>query len=263
MLLRVLLIFTFVLNPVAAISQNAPTIVGTKDSQAVSSALFSLTAMGSGNLIASQTVQAIGTLTLHGTSDVVFPVVLKSRGTQQLRTELTTNKGMRVFIANGGHGIIRQPDGSIRQLSDDNMIVQRVNHIPALSLIAECSQQNVQLDYLGSSQVDGINADILVVSLYSGSTVEEAQSLQKRTRIFYYVDHKAGLIVRMDRVNYAENNPNESQNEETHYSDYRLINGVMVPFQQTTLADGKAYLDLTLTSVTFGLPVSDADFNLE
>ena len=37
----------------------------------------------------------------------------------------------------------------------------------------------------------------------------------------------------------------------------------MIPFQQRTLADGESFLDLDLTSVTFGLLGSDSDFNLE
>jgi len=233
-----------------------------KNTQALAVAQHALIVMGARNLVPNQSAQAIGTLTLHGESDIVFPVVLKSAGTQRLRTEITTNTGLRLFVVNGGRGIIRQPDGSVRQLADENMIVQRINHIPALSLLGECLQKNVALDYIGTSTLDDAIVEIVAVSLYSGATVKDAQSLQSRTRILYYVDAKTGLVIRIDRANYAENNPNEVQNEETYLSDYRLVNGIMIPFQQRTLADGKPYLDLVLTSVTFGVAVNDSDFSL-
>src|SRR5438309_1373522 len=138
-----------------AFAQSSPVGTTPKALAASSVAQRSLAAMGSNSLVPNQSVQATGTLTLHGSSDVVFPVVLKSLGTQLLRMELTTSKGLRLFVANAGHGIIRQPDGSVRQLLDDNMLVQRVNHIPALSLLSEYAQNQVALEYVGNSLVDG------------------------------------------------------------------------------------------------------------
>lgn len=208
--------------------------------------------MGSGNLAANQSVQAVGTLTWHGSTDIVFPVVLKSLGTQLLRTELTTNKGVRVTIVNAGHGIIRQPDGSVRQLSLDNTLVQRVNHIPSLSLLSEFSQGAVALEYVGNSVVDGAAVDIVAISLSS----------QSRTRVLYYIDSKTAFVNRIDQPNYAENDPNDVQSLQTRLSDYRLVNGVAVPFLQETYADGKPLFALALNSVTFGVTLSDSDFSL-
>lgn len=256
------LVLVYLLTASLTFAQSSTAPDAPKDPQALSIALRSLAVMGSGNLAPNQCAQATGTLTLHGNDDIVFPVVLKSLGTQLLRMELTTNKGLRLFIANTGHGIILQPDGTVRELVDDNMIVQRVNHVPALSLLAEVTQTGVAVEYVGNSQVDGSTVDIVAISLYSGSSVSDAQALQARTREQYYIDSKTGLVNRIDRVNYAENNPNQTQNLETHFSDYRQVSGVMVPFQQSTLADGKPYLDLVLTLVAFDCTFQAADFSL-
>jgi hypothetical protein len=193
----------------------------------------------------------------------VFPVVLKSLGTHRLRTELSTSKGLRLFIVNHGHGIIRQPDGSIRQLVDDNMMVQRINYIPVLSLLGEYDQKDISIDYLGASVMEGTTVEIVAISLYSGTTTQEAESLKNRTQILYYIDSNTGLVTRIDRTNYAENDPNDIEKLETRFSDYRLVSGVMIPFQQRTSIDGAPYQDLVLTSVALGGILSDSDFSLE
>jgi hypothetical protein len=256
---RISFILTCVLIASAAFAQS-PT--APKNAQASAVAQRSLAAMGSNNLVPNQTALAAATLTLHGNSDTAFTVVLKSLGTQQLRTELTTSKGLRLTIVNAGHGIIRQPDGSIRQLSDANTLAYRVNHIPALSLLSEYPQNTVALEYVGNSVVDGSTVDIVAASLYLGATVQAAQASQNRTRVLYYIDGKTGLVNRIDQLNYAENNPIDVQNLQTHLSDYRLVNGVAVPFRQETYADGQPLFTLVLNSVTFGVTVSDSDFSL-
>jgi hypothetical protein len=255
-------VLVYLLTTSLAFAQSPSVGNAPKDPQASSIAQRSLAAMGSGSVTPNQTVQAAGTLTLHGTSDTAFPVILKSRGTQKLRTELTTSKGVRLSIVNTGHGIIRQPDGSVRQLSDANTLAQRVSHIPALSLLSEYPQNTVALEYLGNLVVDGSTVDIVAVSLYLGATVKDAQSSQGRTRTLYYIDSKTGLVNRIDQLNYAENDPTDTQKLQTHLSDYRLVNGVAVPFLQETYAEGQPLFTLALNSVTFGVTVSDSDFSL-
>jgi len=83
------------------------TITAPKDLVAVSIVQSSLSTMGWQNLTALQTAQAQGTFRLLGDSPVDFPIFLKSRGSRQVHSELTSDKGVRLFLVNNGRGIIR------------------------------------------------------------------------------------------------------------------------------------------------------------
>lgn len=234
-----------------------------KDTQAVAAAQWALAAMGAQNLAPLATVSATGTLTLQGDSALTFPVLYKSRGARQMRMELTTNKGIRLFTVNDKHGIIRYPDGSVRKLLDDNMAVQRVDYIPVLSLLSELARSDVASEYLGDTNLGNAPVHLIALSLYSGMSKEEAQRLQDRTRVLYYINAESGLVSKTDRTSYSENYPTESEKLETYFSDYRLLNGVQIPFHQQTFVNGKPYLDLALSGVSFNASVQDSDFSID
>ena len=239
------------------------TIIAPKDLEAVTIVQSSLSTMGWQNLTALQTAQAQGTLTLLGDSPIDFPIILKSRGSKQERTELTSGKGVRLFLVNNGRGIIRYPDGSIKRLSDDNMVFQRTDYIPVLSLISEFDQSDIAVEHMADSTLGASAVHVVAVSLYSGQSKQDAEKLQARTRMSYFIDAKTNLVLKTSQSNYTENDPSESQRLDTYFSDYRNVGGIMVPFHQEVLADDKPFLTVVFDSVSFGIAVQDSDFSVD
>jgi hypothetical protein len=108
--------------------------------------------------------------------------------------------------------------------------------------------------------VDGSIADVVAVGIYSGPGSSKVQPPSQKNQTLFYVDHSTGLVVRVQQLNYSENVQNSTQTLETRYSDYRKIDGFMVPFHQQTYADGKLLFDLLLNSASFGVAVTESDF---
>jgi hypothetical protein len=233
-----------------------------KDPAALAVAQRSLSALGSNRIPAGQTFAVEGNITLVGQTKQTFSVVIKSRGASQMRTEITTPKGLRVFVVNNGHGFIRQPDGEIKWLADENMQTQRITHIPALSILSEYLSPKSKVDFVGTSSVDGISADVISLGVYSGSDAKAAEEQARKTRVLIYLDKITGLVLRLQQLNYGEDVRSDTQQFETRYSDYRSVNGVMIPFHQQTLADGRLLQEFVIDSATFGTPVTDSDFAL-
>ena len=233
-----------------------------RDPQAIAVISRSLSAMGAAAIHQGQTVVVSGTITLQGSPSKAFPIIITSRGNSQIRTELTTDKGVRVTVISNGHGIIRQPDGSVRYLLDDNLISTRVEHLPQLSILSEFLRSDMALKYIGTSALEGAQVDVIDASLISGTTSAEAARSQERTRTLFFFNSTTGLPASVQRSNFAENSPEQSQVTETRFDDYRNLNGVMVPFRQRTFLDGTPLMLLQLNSADLNATATDAEFSL-
>ena len=122
-----------------------------RDAQAVSLLQQSLTAMGGAQALSLQDCLATGTAQSFrpdGTS-VTFPIVKKSKGTRMVRTEIQQSGGTRVRIVNTGMGAIQTPDGKVRKLFANNLVAERIEHLPALSILSEWQSSNIEIRYVG------------------------------------------------------------------------------------------------------------------
>lgn len=261
--LSALVLFCFPLVTNAFAQQTtASTAPPVRDAQATAVISRSLSAMGSAAIHQGQTVLVSGAITLQGSATKTFPIVMTSRGNSQIRSELTTDKGVRVTIISGGHGIIRQPDGSTRYLLDDNLVSNRVEHLPQLSFLSEFTRSDMALKYLGSSTLEGSQIEVIEASLVSGTTPAETARSQERTRTLFSFNSTTGLLAAVQRSHFAENSPEQSQVTETRFDDYRNVNGVMVPFRQRTFIDGTLLILLQINSVDLSATATDAEFSL-
>ena len=236
----------------------------TKDAQAVTIAAKAIAAMGGAQtLLAYQDSQATGTITLaRGADTPSYPVNIKCKGTRQTRFELQRSSGTIVRIVSQGRGQIHRPDGSVVNLLPKNTYGERVNHIPLLSLLAEAQNDNVVLQYQGTAVVDGRTTDKLALTLVPDPKHARIASLTATLNKLFFVDQSTGLILKIQFTNYSENYPDDGVQREVLYSDYRPVNGILIPFHQVTYNDGTLESDLVLNSVSFNVGLLDSDFTL-
>ena len=197
--------------------------------------------------------RATGSLTLASNPSSALPIVLESQGTHKARTAVQRANGTSLRIMNGGAAGLQRSDGSARTLLSKNSIGERITYIPALSLLSEFQNANVEVT-LGSAP------NTFTLSCVPDSA--KADFYRTATKTTYAVDSASGLIISMEITNFAEEDPASGVPEKTVFSDYRLVSGVMVPFHQTSYMNGKLQFDLTLTSVGFNVGVPDSDFVL-
>src|SRR5438552_3919626 len=133
---------------VALASAQTTTTALTKDPQAMALAARALIAMGGQPSIADS--RATGSLTLASNPSSALPIVLESQGTHKARTAVQRATGTSVRVMNGGAAGLQRADGSARTLLSKNSISERITYIPALSLLSEFQNANVEIA-LGSS----------------------------------------------------------------------------------------------------------------
>ena len=233
----------------------------TKDARALTSAQRSLAAMGGPTALALvKDSRASGKITVPGLK-ATFPIVIKTSGTRKVRVELQRASGTQVRILNNGYAAIIAADGKVRRLTANNTISERVTHIPVFSLLAEQGAAEVEVLPGNAKEKVAPNASF-VLQIVRGSE-HSAALYRKFTRTTYYVDTGTGLVSRIAFNNLAENNdPDSAITVEVAYSDYRNVDGVMVPFKQITYMSGQVESELAIDSVAFNVSISDSEFAL-
>jgi len=233
-----------------------------QDPQAVAVAQAAFTAMGCDQAVkAYQDSISTGTVTLYaGDNPVSYPITTKSKGLRETRIEIQMSKGTNIRIANEGQAATVRPDGTIRGLDSNNTFYEQVNHIPLLSVLSEFASGKVNLLYQGVQQLQGQSEDVVEVDFIPNDDQEAGKKLATMSRTLFYVNQSTRLVDKIQSTPLYEGNDENTFTEEVYLADYRSANGMLVPFHQTVLVDSKLDTDLTFTSITFNVGISDADF---
>jgi|SRR5579859_4957496 len=244
-------------------SATTPAATIQRDPQAITLVQQSLAAMGTAQALLLGDSVATGQAQIFkpdGTS-ATFPITKKSIGTTMVRTELQRPEGTQVRVMNGGAAAIQMASGSIRPLVANNTMAERVEHIPALSILCEWGDTNMELVYLGADTVNGQAADVVSVSQIPANA-QDSSFWRSMTQTLFYIDRSTKFVSKVQYQKVAENNTNLSEKVEIFFSNYRAVSGVFVPFQYSTYSDGRLLTTVAFSSVSFNTGLAATDFNL-
>ncbi len=235
-----------------------------QDPQAVAVVQAAFTAMGGAQAVAAyQDSVASGTVAIYtGGTPVSYPITMKSKGLRETRVELQLPKGTNVRIVNQGQGAILRPDGSVKTLYSNNTFYEHVDHVPLLSVLAEYASGSVNLLYNGVAQVQGQPEDVIEIDFVPDLSPVSGPIFASMSRTLFFVNQSTSLVDKIQSTPFYEGNDKNSVTEETYLSDYRSINGLLVPFRQTLFVDGTLNTDLTFTSVNLNAGLADSEFAL-
>lgn len=232
-----------------------------KHPQAIAVAQHSLAVMAPSGLQSYTDSVATGTLTLYEPQQKSFPITLKTKGLNKARTEVQLSDGLNTLIINRGQATV-QHGTQLRKLLGNNFVGWQPRHIPALSLLTNYNDANTSVEHLGTEPVGGSVADIVAVSFSPSSDSVLLPHFHRMSRTTFYVDQGSGLVTRVKYPVFLENTPREQREVQVFYSDYRAVQGILVPFHQTKYVNGKMRENLQLQSITFNVGLQDSDFTL-
>jgi hypothetical protein len=234
----------------------APSLVHSQQAPAVDAGSIvqrSLAAMGCAAIARDTTATLSGSLTLA--DGTVMPLTMYSQGDSRLRSELDTPKGRKVTIVNEGKGQMQQSNGRVITLAENNTSYQRPTHIPCLTNL-DLPPGMAESVVIRSDQVAG---DVLDVVEIAPANRPKNKQVSDRMKTMFWISRNSGYVVKMQYINAAEKDSNETQPVDIEYSDYRVVDGLAVPFHQITRA-GDLVLNLSFESAQ--LNTAAADFSL-
>lgn len=212
----------------------------------------SFAAMGCGNLGTETPIRVTGNLNLS--DGAAIPLTIESQGDDRLRSELDTPKGHKTTVINAGRGEIRHSNGKVQKLAGHNTSHQRPMHIPCLVVLRHPSGR-LDATFVRSDAGDVADVVEILPSNHSNHKIVVAQL--KET---LWISRTNGYVTKLQYTNMSERDPNDTHIVTIEYSDYRVIDGVAIPFQQVTRSGDIAFT-LQLTSVQINAPA--ANFTLQ
>jgi hypothetical protein len=262
--LTIFFLFTTLIFGIPPLDSAAATqqYVLTIDPQALAIAQAALAAMGGNQVLAAyQDSVASGTATVYTDGNQVsYPIIMKSKGLRETRVELQTTKGTNIRIVNQGQGAIIKPNGTVKNLYSNNTFPEHVNHIPLLSVLAEISNGSVNVLYKGTARIQAQSEDVIEIDFVP--TLMNGAMLASMSRASFFVNQTTKLVDKIQRATFYEGDDKNTFNEETYFTNYHSVNGMLVPYHVSVFVDGKLDTDIAITALNVNVGLLDTDFAL-
>jgi hypothetical protein len=259
------LILTFILCAPLAGQQTPPTSTqqAQRDPQALTVVTQAINAAGGQAALGGiQDVAGSGTITYYWAGDQVQGnVTLKGRGVAQFRLDATLPAGIRSIKANNGTGSTSEPDGTTTPIP----FYQAVNMgssfaFPVGKLLAALQDPTTNITYGGLLTRGGSQVyDIRIAGLQAPAPMASASPTRLPMEEFF-IDSTTFHIVSVLSRAYPRDGSLRTRPAELQFSDYRTVNGILVPFSVTNLIDGQCTFTIQLAQVTLNNNLSDSDF---
>jgi len=199
---------------------------------------------GLDKLKGTTSVRMVGVATVQGTP---VPIVAVSKRPNMVRNEMEVAgqkmvqgyDGTTLWVAVPGMPAQELPPGPQTEMLKDNSQFD--------SVFLDWKERGHKIDYKGKEADGGKEMHHLIVTPKSGPVVH------------YYIDASTGLETRTVMV---IEDPAAKGQLETRMSDYRNVDGRMIPFVITRLLNGSPAGDMKFEKVEFNVPLDDALFKM-
>jgi hypothetical protein len=240
--------------------QTDPTVLPpvTKDPSAVSLATQALaTAGGNAAFSAISDYSTTGNVTyyLDSDKDLQGSVTIRGRGLNQIRIDATLPTGVRSEITDG-LTTIKSEDGSVRQIHAQPPFDPARLALPYLQLSSGLNGQGRSLIDKGIVDVDGHPAHDIQVRHILAGVLTENRAMSDYLTVDLFVDTASLQIVMMRDI------LPKHEVREFRYTDYRLINGVSIPFSISSSINGQKMWLINLSEFSLNAGLKDSDFQL-
>jgi len=239
-----------------------------QDSQAVSVLNQALSAAGGAQAIKAVTdYTGSGNITYHWNQDVQGTVTVTGGGSVNIRLDATLPSGVRSWAIHEGQTTLKKEDGKISQLAATNPNVPTSDAFPYQTplfpsslafpyrqLGTVLSNPSFAISYRGVVQVDGHSAADIQVQRVSVAAADPMN--QYHAREFFIDTSTLQIVMTQDFVP-------KNVAHQIHYSDYRAISGVLVPFAITEKLGGQPISTIQLSQITFNSGLQDSAFVLQ
>ena len=223
-----------------------------RDESALALIQQSLSVMG---VPVSQDFGTIAKGTVTDQDGNVSSLTIETLGTGKARHDLGSDL---TSVVNGGNGFLVM-NGKRSKLPVWMTRFSRPEHLPSLSLMADYSDPNLQVQYIGLENVNGKPAHHLRLSMLptDGLPVQLADLISE---FHVFIDSASMLVVKTRTFDFSPYSPQNRTPVETFFSDYRQQDGALVPFHLVRYLVNQKDSETTFTSISLNASVPDSDF---
>lgn len=223
------------------------------------------------HIILLRCAQAMGTFsqpTLHviadGTESIdaenTVPIRIVTRDLRDFRIERGNTASREITIITNGRGW-HDTGGKRTRIASHTAAYFKADHVPALLCSADHTRKGLGVSYVGEEVVGGkaaFHLKLVPLPKQNGQQADKTDALISEYHIF--IDEQSFVVLKTARYAFSPNAVENRSLWEAFYSDYRNVNGVMMPFRLDNLISGRPFSTTIFTSITTGSVVPDQEF---
>jgi outer membrane lipoprotein-sorting protein len=240
--------------------------VGTpqRDPLAVNLLAQSLAAAGGSAVTAIQDFTGTGTITYNWAGEAVTgSVKVCGKGLDEFRIDSSVSAGNESLVVNGKQAILTPVYDKKPKFSIHGMMTAGSLTFPAVRIAQVLSDSSIRVVYMGSVTWNGSQAYQVHVAFPLDPRLAVTPRSLGMGEFDLYFDQASYRLLGLAEKIWWDDDLRQSYLHELLYSDYQLVNGILVPFTITEKMGGQQTWSITLTSLTFNTGLSDLLFKLD
>ncbi len=227
----------------------------TRSPEAVALLTQCAAAMGTAQV---QDVQAEGTITRADGREAARNLVVKSKGADRVRHEITAADRQEAYVLNRGRGYELRGQAK-KALSAHATGYYRPEHLPALACEVDLARSQVQALFVGVEGFRGRPAyHIKFVAAPKGDANDGLEALLSEFHVF--IDGETMLVLKTQSYVFAPDAIENHSRWELFYGDYRNVGGVMIPFRIERYDNGTKLDEIVFRQVQTTVGIADSEF---
>ncbi len=176
-------------------------------------------------------------------------------GSHEFKDSFSSATLNQVFVSgHGSPGFVS--NGVARDCYPQAAAYRFAAHLPAFSLGIALQNPNFNVVQVGPTTVNGASVTQVHFEL-DADPISQTFSPQE-----WYFDSATGLPLRIEYRLPATDSSRRFANGAVELSDFRAVQGVLVPYKLVVYDDGKPSIIITVSSATFNQQIPSTDFDL-
>lgn len=184
-------------------------------------------------------------------------IVVRSKGADRARVEVSGERERTVFIVNRRRAV-RLQDDRVEKLAGQNARPYPPDHLPSLFCRADLLLADFHIRYGGLAAVNGRAAHEIVL-FAPDDRLPGGRSRPLRTGMYVYVDAQTFMVVKAAFLIFSPEAIENHSLMEVFYEDYRMVEGCAIPFRMRRVVSGREFETVTFRRVS-RTSVPDSDF---
>ena len=235
-----------------------------RDPQALNILNQALAASGDATALSTvQDVTATGTVTYYWAGlQVQGTATARSRGISQFRIDAVLPQGVRSWAVSNGSGSLKEADGTLQPIPYYNALNLGSLTFPYFGIVAALQDSTTSVSDLGLVNVDGRQAR-QIHTQRNVDAFKYTQSIVGNLMVKdYFIDPTTYQLLKVQDMAHPAQSLTGSYQHEISFSDYRSVNGLLVPFAiSEKIADQETWT-IQLNQISFNTGLTDSDFQI-
>jgi hypothetical protein len=204
---------------------------------------------------------------IAGSDQETGTVVLKALATGEARADFSYPSGPRSEVyGNSDKGPVggwSGPDGTLKPIPLYNALVDSAWFSPALLLSKAGGSPDTVASTVANETRNGLAVEHIAISKQFPRAPSQVSALMQRdSQTQVYVDLSSSLPVAVSFNMHPDNDDSRNIPIEIQFSDYRVVNGVQIPFHIQKYMNNSLILDLQIQKVDLNTGLNSSAFSV-